>query len=204
MGAGGAMKRKLFSLIAAGLAGLFGEVAEATVSLTVTASGDFTPGSVITLDTYVTADAGETDNTVFGAWLYPASQVNSALDPGPAGSQQQFSLPGAGWVLGSLSCTTARCLAFNQINAIAPTAINASNFLIATNTFTIELDELPGSVITFSWQSTPTTKELDFFGVVDTPGFVPGISITVVPEPSTAALIAFGLCGLVAASRRRA
>jgi hypothetical protein len=103
-------------------------------------------------------------------------------------------------VFGSLSCTTTRCYAFTQINAIGPTAINVTNFLLATNTFTIEPDELPGSVITFNWMSTPTTMRLDFFGLTN----APGVSITVIPEPTTAALIGLGLCGLVAARRRRA
>ena len=69
--------------------------ADATVNVSLLASGDFTPGSVITLNTYVTADAGEMDNTVFGRFLYPASQVDFA------NQGQQNALPGSGWVFAS-------------------------------------------------------------------------------------------------------
>jgi len=171
--------------------------ADATTSLSLVASGDFTPGSVITIETRVTADAGETDNTVFGRLLYPGSLVDGPLEG--LGSQHQNSLPGAGWILGSLSCTTTYCLAFNQLNSIGPTAINVTDFLLATNTFTIELDALPGSVLNFNFTSTPMTSRLDFFGISS----IPGTSVTVVPEPAAAALFVLGLCGLVAASRRR-
>jgi hypothetical protein len=180
----------------------FGASAHATVSVTLSASGAFTPGSVITLNTFVTANGGEIDNTVFGRITYPGSQVNGPLDPGPAGTQSQNILPGAGWIIGSLSCTTATCVAFNQINSTLPQPdpINVTNFLIAITTFTIELDELPGSVINFNWASTPSTQRLDFFGLTTSPG----VSITVIPEPTTAALLGLGLLGLVVASRRRA
>ena len=195
------MKRIVWTSIAMGIL-LIGAAAHATVSVTLSASGAFTPGSVITLNTYVTADAGEIDNAVFGALWYTGSQVNGPLDPGPGGTQQQFSLPGAGWILGTLSCTTMRCLVFNQINSTLPqpAPVNVSNFLIGTNTFTIEPDELFGSVIAFTWQSSPSTQRLDFFGVTN----APGVSITVVPEPTTVALLGLGLCAIAVAGRRKA
>ena len=91
------MKRTFIGLVAAGVATMFAMGASAAVSVNLVASGAFTQGSVLTLDTFVTADAGETDNTVFGSILYPGALVNGPLDPGPAGTQSQNLLPGAGW-----------------------------------------------------------------------------------------------------------
>jgi len=167
--------------------------ADATVSLSLSANGDFTPGSVITLETRVTANGGEKDDVVFGAILYPGSQVDPGL-------QSQNLLPD-GWIFtATLSCTTVRCIAFLQINPTIPLPPpNVSDFLIAVTPFTIQPDEVPGTVITFNWQSTPSFQRLDFFGITSHPG----ISITVVPEPTTAALLAASLLAVGMAARRR-
>jgi len=191
------MKRTLICGVLFGF--LAATAANAAVSINLVASGPFTPGSVITLQTRVTANAGEIDNTVFGAILYPGALVNGPLDPGPGGTQSQNALPGPGWILGTLSCTTARCLAFNAINSTLPQPdpVNVTNFLIATNTFTI--DAPVGTAITFTWQSTPSTQRVDFFGLTT----APGVTVTVVPEPTTVAMLGLGLFGLAVAGRRR-
>jgi len=51
-----------------------------------------------------------------------------------------------------------------------------------------------------TWQTTPSTQRLDFFGVTNAPGY----SITIVPEPATTALLCVGLLRLAVATRRRA
>ena len=185
------MKRILVSMVAVVLAQVLAVSAEAARSVTLVASGPFTPGSLITLHTYVTANGGETDNTMFGAIQYPDPLINT----NPAGNSQVplFS------AIGALTCTTAFCVSFSQVNAAGPIAINATDLQLATTTFVIDPATSVGSVINFAWRTTPTTQRFDFFGLTN----APGVSVTVVPEPTTAALLGLGLLGLTVASRRR-
>jgi hypothetical protein len=174
--------------------------AASSVSLVAANPGGALPGSIITLYTFVTSDGGETDNTVFGAIEYPDAWV----DPYPAGSSQN-TLPGPGWVAGALPCATvnavAFCVAFSQINAIAPTAVGLTNYLIATTTFYVDPSIPVFEVLTFRWRTTPSTQRLDWFGLTHAPGIT--VTNVAIPEPATAALLGVGLLGLCLASRRR-
>ena len=156
-------------------------------------AGTYNPGDIITLTITVTADAGETDTSVFGVIQYQAAVVT----PVPL-SQTQNPLPATAngpWNQGLLpACTTINCRAFSQTNPGG--AINATNFVIATMQF-VWTGGFP-AVANFVWQSTPVSQRLDFFGVTS----APGTSISIVPEPTTAALLGAGLIGLALAHRR--
>jgi len=164
-------------------------------------SGPFTPGSTVTLATFVTSDGGEMDNTVFGAINYPDATVNTNL---AGNSQVNLSTVGTaapGWLTNGLVCSTLFCTAFGQINAIGPAQVGLTDAQIATTTFVIDPSDSIGTVINFTWRTSPSTQGLDWFGITN----APGVSITVVaPEPTTAALLGAGLLGFAVAARRDA
>jgi len=177
--------------------------AGATVSVVLGSSDPdafYAVNDVITLTVRVTADGGAADDAIYGAVLYRSDVLQS-------GSQSFNVLPG-GWNSGAVFCSfvpTARCIAINQTVPIGspPLAPNVTDFLIAKLTFVIPFSPTPppyGTVLDFTWQTTPSVQRLDFFGVTNAPGY----SVTIVPEPTTAALLCVGLLGLVIATRRRA
>ena len=192
------MKRTMIHLMSAAFVAALAMSANAatSVNLTTATGNTVAPGGTITLEVRVTANAGETDNTIFGAITYQDALVNH---PTPAAV---MNTP-IGFLSGALTCTTLRCIAFSAVTGGAPVAMDASqntNFLISTVTFTADPTAAIGSVLTFNWQSTPSTQGLDFFGTTSSPG----VTVTVVPEPTTAALLALGILGLGFAGRRRA
>jgi hypothetical protein len=183
------MKRTLIAVAA--LIG-FASAANA-VSVTVTANqASYTVGETVTLT--VTTDAtATTDTAIFGQVLY-----NSAILGG--GSATQVGLSSVGgiilWTTGVLNCGGGSCDAFNQIGGLNPLPVDqGAGFAIATLSFTAAA---PG-VTPVSWNTTPGPFQFDFFGL--TTGV--GTTVTVVPEPTTAALLGLGLFGLAVAGRRR-
>jgi hypothetical protein len=156
----------------------------------------YAPGETITLTATGTADGGELSAGILGAITYPdaAVNVNAALNT-------QNLMPTFTSLL-TLTCTTARCLAFNQINAGGASAPGISGFVLSSTKFVVDNTTPLGTIINFNWQTTPTTQQLNFFGISP---IQPGYSVTVaaIPEPTTAALIGLGLFGLAFAGRRR-
>lgn len=186
------MKRIVPALLLAPLLTAFAPSASATTIVNLVASGPFTPGSLITLQTFVTANGGETDQTVFGAIAYP----DALVDANPAGNSQ---VELTNWAAGALLCNTSFCVAFNQVKFPNPVAVNVTGFLLATTTFLIDPGTAPGTTISFSWVTTPPSLGLDWFGLTS----APGASITVVPEPTAVGLLGFGLLALSIASREQ-
>jgi len=111
---------RLIRSLAAVVVSLFAASAGATVSVNLVASGSFTPGSLITLRTYVTANGGETDINIFGAIDYPDAAINPNQ---PANTQVEVFDS-----VGSLPCQRGYCVAFNQINSTGPIALNVTAY----------------------------------------------------------------------------
>jgi hypothetical protein len=190
------MKRTL--VLAAALAGLgLASVANAASVVMTADSTSVAVGGTIILHGVVTSSAVEADNTVFGAITYQDAFLNVL-----AANNTQVGLPGWFTSLGFLSCSTARCQSFSQINSVGvlPVPGGVTNFVISNTQFVVDAATPVGTILTFAWQTTPSTQGLDYFGVTNSAG----LTVTVIPEPTTAAMLGLGLFGLALAGRRRA
>jgi PEP-CTERM motif len=91
--------------------------------------------------------------------------------------------------------TEAIAEAFHQRPAIAEdTATNLPGVLS-----TVILSAQATGVVNVNWHTAADAVQLKFFGLTN----APGTSFTIVPEPTTAALLAFGLLGLAVGRTRR-
>ena len=198
------MKRTLTSLVAVAFVAAIAVSASASTNVTLSVVGPTTvpAGSVIVLQAIVTSDGGELDNSVFGA-VNTVSGQYTLVSGGPQTNLSTVGAAAPGWSSGALTCTTAFCVAFSQVNSNGAVAAGVTNLAIGSVTATLNGSLANGTVVNFNWRTTPSTQRLDWYGITSAPGTSVTIG-TVVPEPTTAALIGFGLLGLAFAGRRRA
>jgi hypothetical protein len=158
------------------------------VTLTITPDKQtYQVGETITLNVFGDAE-GTQGAGIFGRILFDtdiADYVGSNQEP-----LTSFN-GGITWFLSPLSGGNGFGDAFDQFVSLNPHPVDgplsASVTLLAT---------APG-ILAYSWDSAGTFR-LDFFGLTNAPGG----SVTIVPEPSTGALVASGM--IVAAAARRA
>lgn len=194
------MKRTLISLMAAAGVMLAGLSASAAI-ITLAGPSTVTAGSAILITATGSTGVGPADVgavSVLGNLTYQDAFVNTNIP----GSVQTPVI--VGWTNGVLDCTTARCRAFNQIAPVGslPTVPVLNLFLVSSTSFIVDPATPAGTVLTFNWQTTPSTQQLSFFGAV--PGAGVTMTVVAIPEPTTLAMVGLGLLGLAVAGRRRA
>ena len=197
------MKRTSILALLGLAVGFYAVSASATVSVSLNVVGPTTvpAGSVITLQGVVTANGSETDDTIFGAVNDVSGQFTLASG-GPQVSLGTVGTMSTGWVSGAMTCTTVWCAVFNQINSINPVTAGVTNLVIGTLTATLNSSLANGTVVNFNWRTSPSTQRFDWFGLTNAPGASVTIG-SVIPEPTTAALLGLGIFGLALSGRRR-
>jgi hypothetical protein len=148
-------------------------------------------GETITL-TVIGVGTG-TSNGIFGSVNYGGLV---SADGGQSQSMLTSFGGGVPWIVGALFVDNPNVGtqdSFNQTPGVTPFTVDQA--LTAVMTFTANA----AGVASFSWLINAGLESLNFFGLTN----AAGETVTIVPEPTTAALLGIGLFGLAVAGRRR-
>lgn len=184
------MKRTLF--IVATVIG-FATAASAVTLTVVSDKLTYAPGENILLT--VTGDSqGAKDDAIYGQLVYSAALTTTVTS-----SQSQLTRGGGAIfaLTGNLARGDGFAEVFDQIIDSGGTPRSVDNLQVSTATLIADA----AGVVNVDWASGPGIN-LDFFGLTNGPG-APGTTFTIVPEPTTAALLGLGLLGLMLGGRRR-
>jgi hypothetical protein len=188
---------RALTLFTATLACVFG-LASAAQAASLTFTSDKNTYAVSETITITVIGDPETDIAGGAAGTITYSDYDGLVTPLGGATQSKLRLPnGTAWIVGGLmvDAPPGSQGSFAQIHG-GTTQLGSTKKLTAVMTFHAD----NSGVVNFDWLTTASaTKFLNFFGITNSPG----ISVTIVPEPTTAGLMGLGLLGLVIAGRRR-
>ena len=185
---------KRFFLVALAVIGTAAVSSAATLTITPD-QASYMVGETITLT--VTGDSeGAAANGVFGALVLSGS--GGATGTGATQSQITSFGGALAWTLGAPG--GLQNVAFDLL---AGTSAFPGEWASPLSTLTFSADSV--GMVNFDWNTDMSGGfNLNFFGLMDNSGgMAPGVSVTIVPEPTTAAMMGLGLLGLAMAGRRR-